>query len=69
MPVILVVLFWFKAATYLLTFYQVSQAKRNEFYYYQALGVSKTTLWIISLSIDFLIFVISMYTINYLYHA
>jgi len=69
MPVILVVLFWFKAATYLLTFYHIKQAKRKEFYYYHALGVSKITLWIISLSVDFLIFGISMYIINYLYNA
>lgn len=65
----ILLMFWFKMATYIMTFFHIKQAKRKEFYYYQALGVSKTTLWIISLLIDFSIFVISMYTTNQLYHA
>ena len=69
MPVILVVLFWFKMATYLMTFFHIKQAKRKEFYYYQALGVSKTILWVISFVIDFFTFSILMYITNILYHA
>lgn len=68
-PVILVVLFWFKIATYLLTIYHIKQAKHKEFFYYQALGISKTTLWIISLLFDFSSFVILMLATNRLYHA
>ena len=52
-----------------MTFFHIKQAKRKEFYYYQALGVSKTSLWVISLLFDFTIFVVSMYITNQLYHA
>ncbi|MES2515133.1 MAG: hypothetical protein V4580_13360 [Bacteroidota bacterium] len=65
----LLVMFWFKIATYVLTFFHIKQAKRKEFYYYQALGVSKTTLWVISLLLDFTIFVIAMYAANQSHHA
>jgi hypothetical protein len=68
-PVIAVVSFWFKVATYLMTFFHIKSAKRKEFYYYQALGISKTKLWIISLSIDFILFITLMSIANNLYHA
>jgi len=69
MPVILAILFWFKMATYLMTFFHIRAAKRKEFYYYQALGVSKTTLWVISFIVDFFLFSILLYITNILYHA
>ncbi|MBK6984040.1 MAG: hypothetical protein IPH32_04435 [Bacteroidetes bacterium] len=69
MPVMLVVLFWSKIVSYLFTFFHIKYTKRKEFYYYQALGVSKTALWMISLLLDFIIFSVSMYITNRLYHA
>lgn len=52
-----------------MTFFHIKQAKRKEFYYYQALGVSKTSLWTISLALDFTIFIASMYITYKIYHA
>ena len=69
MPVVLVISFWFKIATYLFVFLYINNAKRKEFYYYQALGISKTKLWINSLSIDFTLFVSLMIITNKLYNA
>lgn len=49
--------FWFKIATLGVTYYFINSYKKNEFYYYQNLGVSKLMLWVTSLSFDFIFFV------------
>jgi hypothetical protein len=69
MPVVLVISFWLKIVTYLFVFFYIKNAKRKEFYYYQALGISKTKLWITALSIDFILFVVLMIITNKLYNA
>ncbi len=69
MPVIIVVSFWFKIATYVMTLFYIKQTKHKEFYYYQALGVSKTILWVVSFIIDFFLFSILMYITYILYNA
>ena len=50
-------LFWFKIVTLAVTFYFMNSYKKNEYYYYQNLGVSKMMLWVTSLSFDFILFV------------
>ncbi len=50
-------LFWFKMATLGVTFYFINSYKKNEYYYYQNLGVSKIMLWVMSLSFDIMLFV------------
>ena len=50
-------LFWFKMATLGVTLFFINSYKKNEYYYYQNLGVSKLMLWVTSLSFDFLLFV------------
>lgn len=63
---IFAVMFYFKISTLALTFYFLNSYKRNEFYYYQNLGVSKNFLWIstsfidISLYLTFVTIIISI---------
>lgn len=40
--------------------------KKNEFYYYQNLGLSKTSLWLITMGMDMIIFIASIITLIYL---
>ena len=63
-------LFWFKLLTLLIIYYGVNAYKKNEFYYYQNLGLSKKQLWIPVLVIDFLLFCIaSTYLAAYLHET
>ena len=54
------VLIWFKIFTLAVIFFSISKYKRNQFYYYTNLGVSKITLWASTLSFDFLFFLIAI---------
>ncbi|HBZ26324.1 MAG TPA: hypothetical protein DEO54_08860 [Rikenellaceae bacterium] len=49
-------LFWFKIITLGIIVYFINNYKRNEFYYYKNLGLSKKVLWISSLTFDFILF-------------
>lgn len=49
-------LFWFKLVTLGIVYYYVNDLKKKEYFYYQNLGVSKSLLWIVTLSFDFLFF-------------
>lgn len=51
-------LFWFKIITLGLMLFFVSFYKKNEFYYYHNLGVSKRLLWTSISIIDLLIFMV-----------
>lgn len=53
-------LFWFKLFTLALIFFFVRNIKRKEFYYYQNLGVSRTLLWVGSMGLDFLLFLLAL---------
>lgn len=59
------IVFWFKVATNALIWYCVNNFKANEFYYYQNLGISKKWLWILTLSLDFLLFFLTLIIIHY----
>jgi hypothetical protein len=50
-------IFWFKIITYGIIIYYINNYKNKEFYYYQNLGIPKLTLWIGTLTFDFLLFV------------
>lgn len=52
--------FWLKIATLGITYYFINTYRRDEYYYYQNLGVSKMALWVISLSFDMIVFIISV---------
>lgn len=54
------VLFWFKIFTLAVIVYSVNIYKRNEYYYYKNLGLSKLTLWIPILIFDFTFFLTSI---------
>ena len=53
-------LFLFKIFTLAITVYLINVYKKNEFYYYKNLGLSKLTLWIPILIFDFLFFLITI---------
>lgn len=48
----------FKLLTMGLIILFINSYKKNEFYYYQNLGLPKVTLWLFALGIDFILFVI-----------
>lgn len=51
------VLFWFKIITLGLVFYFINDRKKEEFYYYKNLGVTKKTLWIVTITFDLILFI------------
>lgn len=51
-------LFWFKILTLGLFYYFLNNYKEKEYYYYQNLGLSKKKLWLLSILIDLLIFIL-----------
>jgi NADH:ubiquinone oxidoreductase subunit 2 (subunit N) len=55
-----VFLFWLKVGTMWLIYIFTDNSKRNEYYYYDNLGISKRTLWIPALALDFIVFMTSM---------
>ncbi len=58
-------LFWFKASTLALTYYFINSYKKNEYYYYQNLGVSKALLWTVTVTFDFALF---LFLLVQIYH-
>jgi len=50
-------IFWFKMVSYGIIIYYINNYKSKEFYYYQNLGIPKLTLWIGTLTFDFIIFI------------
>ena len=53
-----VVVFWLKIITLGLIVFFINNYKRNEFYYYKNLGLSKLRLWVSILLFDFILFII-----------
>lgn len=51
-------IFWCKVLTFGLTYYFINTNKKNEYYYYQNLGVAKALLWTATLSFDFILFLL-----------
>lgn len=60
---VLQALFWFKIFTLGIIVLFTNSYKKNEFYYYKNLGVTKLTLWLPILIFDFLSFIIPLITI------
>jgi hypothetical protein len=54
---IFAVLFWLKLSTLGLTWYFIRSYKSKEFYYYQNLGLTRTFLWVSTLSFDFILYI------------
>lgn len=42
-------IFWCKVISLCLTYYLINERKKNEYYYYQNLGISKAILWSVTL--------------------
>lgn len=53
-----VALFWFKIVTAGIIFYYINSFKKDVFYYYKNLGLTKKYLWFSSLTFDFVLFLI-----------
>lgn len=51
-------LFWFKVMTLGMIFYLNNSYKKNEYYYYRNLGVSKKLLWGWTLSFDLIFYLV-----------
>lgn len=60
---IIQLLIWFKIIMLAIIVYSISRFKRNQFYYYKNLGVSRLTLWASTLIFDFLFFLIAIITL------
>ena len=58
--VMFTLLFWLKVGTMWITYYFTDNLKQKEYYYYDNLGISKRTLWIPALVLDFVVFMTSM---------
>ncbi len=57
-------LFWLKSTTLALTFHFVNGYKKNVYYYYFNLGISKLLLWIPIFIFEFIVFVSVIYLAN-----
>ena len=53
-----VALFWFKIIILGFIFYFINSYKQKELYYYKNLGVSKLFLWISTMAIDIILFIL-----------
>lgn len=60
---IIQVLIWFKIFTTAVIVISIHKFKRQQFYYYKNLGLSRLTLWFSTLSFDFLLFLIAIITL------
>lgn len=58
-------LFWFKICTLGLTFYFINEYKSREYFYYQNLGISKLTLWIVTLTFDIVLMILLIIQISH----
>lgn len=58
------ILFWLKVSTLFLTYNFIRTYKRNEFYYYQNLGISKTVLWAYTLSFEMVTYFFLLAQVN-----
>jgi len=50
-------LFWLKLSSMALVFYYIRSYKKKEFYYYQSLGLTRSFLWISTLSFDLALYI------------
>jgi hypothetical protein len=56
-------IFWGKLVTLGLTYYLLNLNKKNEYYYYRNLGISKTLLWAATLTFDFVLFLFLIFLV------
>lgn len=56
----LTALIWFKFITQSIILYYINSYKKDDFYYYKNLGISKRTLWFGAIVLDMTIFILSI---------
>jgi len=59
-------IFWGKIFTLAIAYYFIDLYKKQEYYYYQNLGISKTILWVATLAFDFVLFIFLLITIHHI---
>jgi len=57
----LTAIIWFKNITLAIILFHINSYKTNDFYYYKNLGISKTSLWIWTIILDYGLFILSIY--------
>jgi len=57
---VFVAVFWFKVITLGIIYFFINKYKSKELYYFKNLGLSKKFLWISTISIDMLLFILSI---------
>jgi hypothetical protein len=62
------IFFWFKIFTLAVIVYYTNAYKKNEFYYYKNLGLSRFKLWIPILTFDFLFFLSTIIVLASILH-
>ncbi len=56
-------IFWCKIISYAFAFYFVNLYKKNEYFFYQNIGLQIKCLWAITLGLDFILFIIILIAI------
>jgi len=51
-------IFWLKIVSYGMIYYFVNALRKNQYYYYNNLGLNKKTLWSTTLVLDFSLYII-----------
>jgi hypothetical protein len=59
--VIFPILFWIKVATLGISYIFINSYKKNEYYYYSNLGLSRSLLWSGSIVFDLSVFILLMF--------
>lgn len=50
-------IFWLKIISYGIIYYFTDALYKNQYYYYQNLGLRKSLLWAVTVSMDFIVFI------------
>jgi hypothetical protein len=64
--------FWLKLVSYGIVYYFINQLRKNEYHYYNNLGLKKSVLWVTTLSIDFstyILMIIASYRFGWIPHT
>ena len=56
----LTALIWFKFISLSIFLFHINSSKKDDFYYYKNLGISKRTLWIGAILFDMCLFIVSI---------
>ena len=64
--------FWLKILSYGVIYYFIDQLRKNQYHYYNNLGLKKSVLWATTLSVDFMFYIVLIivsYKIKWIPHS